>query len=66
MKQRVWALALAAALLLGGCAPQAPSGPVLHRYEASFLTLFDTVTTIVGYDACPERDRPGGGRLLVA
>ena len=54
MKQRVWALALAAALLLGGCAPQAPSGPVLHRYEASFLTLFDTVTTIVGYAETEE------------
>lgn len=49
MKQRVLALALAAALLLGGCAPQAAPGPELHRYEASFLTLFDTVTTIVGY-----------------
>lgn len=48
MKQRVWALALAA-LLLSGCAAQAPSGPELRRYEASFLTLFDTVTTIVGY-----------------
>lgn len=54
MKQRVWALALVAALLLGGCAPQAPSGPVLHRYEASFLTLFDTVTTIVGYAETEE------------
>ncbi len=54
MKRRFLALAAAAALLLGGCAPQAPSGPVLHRYEASFLTLFDTVTTIVGYAETEE------------
>lgn len=43
--------ALLAALLLTlpGCAPRAETGAGLVRYEATFLTLFDTVTTIVGY-----------------
>ena len=48
------AAALAAAILLplAACGPQAqPPGPEPERtrYEATFLTLFDTVTTIVGY-----------------
>lgn len=38
-------------LLLAGCAPtaapQETDGP--KRYDATFLTLFDTVTTVVGY-----------------
>lgn len=34
--------------LLCGCAAE-PAEPELKRYQASFLTLFDTVTTIVGY-----------------
>ena len=45
------ALLLLPLLLLAGCTePQtaAPS-PALTRYEATFLTLFDTVTTIKGY-----------------
>lgn len=41
------ALLAAGALLLSGCAGQQANA--LTRYEASFLTLFDTVTTIVGY-----------------
>ena len=49
MKRRVFALALAGALLLSGCAAHTAPEEELHRYEASFLTLFDTVTTIVGY-----------------
>ena len=53
MKRRVWALALAA-LLLSGCAAQGASGRELRRFEASFLTLFDTVTTIVGYAETEE------------
>lgn len=57
MRQRVLALAMAAALLLGGCAGQTGSEPKLHRYEASFLTLFDTVTTIVGYAETEEEFR---------
>ncbi len=40
-------------LLLAGCAgtPAAAPSPGLPRYEATFLTLFDTVTTIKGYAA---------------
>ena len=34
-------------LLLGGCAAPAEEGP--RQYEATFLELFDTVTTIKGY-----------------
>ena len=40
-----WAAALAALSLLAGCA--APQGP--KRYEATFLDVFDTVTTVLGY-----------------
>ena len=54
MKRRFLALAAAAALLLGGCAAQAEPAGKLRRYEASFLTLFDTVTTIVGYAQSEE------------
>lgn len=57
MRQRVLALAMAAALLLSACAGQAVIEPELHRYEASFLTLFDTVTTIVGYAETEEEFR---------
>ena len=40
-------------LLLAGCTgtPAATPSPGLTRYEATFLTLFDTVTTIKGYAA---------------
>ena len=44
--KRILSLVLLACLLLTGCAP-AEEGPKL--YDASFLTLFDTVTTIKGY-----------------
>lgn len=57
MKRRVLALAVGAALLLGGCAARADSGTGPRRYEASFLTLFDTVTTIVGYAETEEEFR---------
>ena len=44
------------AVLLPGCAwREAAAGQ--RRYEASFLTLFDTVTTIVGYADSEERFR---------
>ena len=46
MKQRVLPLLLAA-LLLTGCG--GPFAPRKSQYQATFLTLFDTVTTIVGY-----------------
>ncbi len=57
MRQRVLALAMAAVLLLSGCTGQAGSGQKPRRYEASFLTLFDTVTTIVGYGETEEEFR---------
>ena len=42
---------LLALLLLCGCtaAPAKTGETASKRYEATFLTLFDTVTTIVGY-----------------
>ena len=54
MKRRIPALALALALLLSGCAAQAAPAEGPRRFEASFLTLFDTVTTIVGYGETEE------------
>ncbi|MBQ9761798.1 MAG: FAD:protein FMN transferase [Oscillospiraceae bacterium] len=44
--KRLFAL-LAAILLLSGCSTPLP-GPEQKQYTATFLTLFDTVTTIVG------------------
>ena len=41
-----YALLLAFCLLLGGCAPQAQEQQ--KPYTATFFTLFDTVTTIIG------------------
>jgi thiamine biosynthesis lipoprotein len=43
MRRRLFALALCAALLTG-CGSREP-----QRYETTLLTVFDTVTTIVGY-----------------
>lgn len=40
-------------LLLGGCA-SVPKEPELKKYNASFLTLFDTVTTITGFAESEE------------
>lgn len=47
--KRFCIFALALALLLAGCTAAGPKEPALRRFEASFLELFDTVTTIVGY-----------------
>ena len=38
---------LLALLFLGGCGAPGTAGP--RQYQATFLTLFDTVTTVVGY-----------------
>ena len=45
--KRILPLVLLLVLLLGGCA-SVPSAPADKQYTATFLTLFDTVTTIVG------------------
>ena len=45
-----------AAVLMTGCA--VPSGETAQkRYQASFLTLFDTVTSIVGYAETEEESK---------
>lgn len=36
-------------VVLAGCTPNAQPRDELKRYDASFLTLFDTATTILGY-----------------
>lgn len=54
MKVRLSALALAL-LALSGCA--ARSAPAPSQYQASFLTLFDTATTMVGYADSEEEFR---------
>lgn len=58
MKKRLIVLGLALCLLSGcaaGAALPDQNGP--KRYEASFLTLFDTVTTVVGYAESEEEFR---------
>ena len=47
MKKRLFCLLLAGCLLLSGCAI-IPAQPEKTQYTATFLNLFDTVTTIVG------------------
>ena len=47
MLHKLLPLLLALALLLAGCT-SAPEEPELKQYTATFLNLFDTVTTIVG------------------
>ncbi len=51
--KRILPLVLLIALLLGGCAVK-PSAPAEKQYTATFLELFDTVTTIVGRGASEE------------
>ena len=55
MKRKVLAFGMAVLLLLSGCAQSVSEEP--KRYEASFLTLFDTVTTIIGYAESEEAFR---------
>lgn len=52
MKTRIIALVLAVVMALSGCS--SVSAPEQERYEATFMTLFDTVTTIVGYAESEE------------
>lgn len=54
MRRKLLSLILAAAFLLPGC--KAGQGVAVsgERYQASFLTLFDTVTTIIGYAESKE------------
>ena len=52
MIQKILSLILAAVLFTGCAAPQDTISK--KRYQASFLTLFDTVTSIVGYAESEE------------
>ena len=52
MIRKILSLVLAAVLLTGCAAPQNTISK--KRYQASFLTLFDTVTSIVGYAESEE------------
>ncbi len=57
MKRRIFSVCIAAALLaavLSGCSTRAAETATLNRYQATFLTLFDTVTTMVGYAETEE------------
>ena len=45
--KKILALLVLTAILLCGCVPR-QEAPMLKQYTATFLTLFDTVTTIVG------------------
>ena len=51
--KRLWILILTLSLLLSGCAGLPLSGEE-KQYNATFLTLFDTLTTIVGRGASEE------------
>jgi len=54
--KRIFLLVLSLALVLGGCsAGPGQSGP--KQYTATFLDLFDTVTTIVGYASSEDEFR---------
>lgn len=53
MRIRITALALSL-LMLAGCAAAAPDSSAPKQYQATFLTLFDTVTTILGYAESEE------------
>ena len=53
MSKRVTALLLLLSLVLSGCA--FPQQPGKKQYTATFLTLFDTVTTIIGFGETEEQ-----------
>ena len=52
--RRILTALLCAGCLLTGCAAPAPSQEGPRQYQATFLTLFDTVTTILGYAESEE------------
>ncbi len=60
MKPVRLAALLAALALLGGCAAPAAAP---RRYTATFLTLFDTVTTVLGYAESEEAFREEAQQL---
>jgi len=51
--KRILALAVCVCLLLGGCTAALPQENV-QKYTATFLDVFDTVTTVIGYAATEE------------
>ena len=53
--KRLLCLFLLLSLFLSGCAGQAPQES--KKFEASFLDLFDTITTVVGFAASQEEFR---------
>lgn len=53
MRLRIAALALSV-LVLTGCAAAPAEQAAPKQYQATFLTLFDTVTTILGYAESEE------------
>jgi thiamine biosynthesis lipoprotein len=58
MKKTVSGLLCLILLLTSGCTGgKAPGGPSPNRYQAEFLSLFDTVTVIVGYSDSEESFR---------
>ena len=54
MKQKILSCLLTVLLILPGCKAGQNGDTSTNRYKASFLTLFDTVTTIVGYAETEE------------
>lgn len=57
MKRRIFSLLLAALLLTGCTTKTVRPDNSLTQYQASFLTLFDTVTTIIGFADSEESFR---------
>lgn len=52
--KRSFAILLVLTLLLTGCTAPPPEGDATEQYTATFLTLFDTVTTIIGREETEE------------
>lgn len=52
--KRTLPLLLALVMVFVGCAPKTPKQPEQKQYTATFLTLFDTVTTVLGFASSEE------------